>query len=858
MAVTVNNKNLGHATAYSYAKSKGYTGTEEEFAELMASYATVAESAAASAEAAEAARDKAAEWATGSTSGTPGETNNAEYFSGQAAGSATAASGSADNAERDALKAEGYAVGKQGGAAVSSDSPYYHANGEYYKEQAARSATSAGQSAWNAAADALKAEGYATGKQGGTDVGTDSPYYHANGEYYKDQASGSATAAAGSATNAAADALKSEGYATGKQNGTDVGSDSPYYHNSGKYYLEQTEAVAQSIPADYTELSSDVSSLKSALSLSEIVFVDNKYINTQGSIGSVVDLTPQTSTSGMYSIFDVSEGNSIFLNATGGTAGRLWAFIDSANKLLSHADANAIGENLIVPIPTNATKCIVNIVGHSPDACFYGYFPESNINKNSTKIENLSQKLNDSVYNDFISLNPSFTNGYIAYGTGTLDIIQPSGQSGGSSYQGIIWDKCNAGDLYKAKITATASRWPWFICDTNGAVLSLGTLGAGANDLIIEIPNNGAYFGANLFGLSDYVAKKVLLPKNNKQLSGSIFENIKFNYIHRYIAKGDTININSPTTYSSSFSGGYIFEECSAHDVFYVDIVNTASATYDISFYDASGNVISHSNQGINGKKFVNLCVIAPTNAKYVAFNTSDTNSTVRKLRNEYEYDVEKSNPLKGLKGVAFGTSLTARADINTYTGYLTYLRSMLLCQIDNQGIGGAYWFAPTGNESLNICKSVEDYTGYADKDFAIIEGCVNDWYGGRVLGTYNASVDALSVCGRLHKMIDHIYTQNPNIQIYVILDHYGKVNGEYDCSSTSVRNDKTQFDFYTELEKVCAFWGIPVIREYAISNIGKYGEQYLVDQIHCNELGAKQSATLIAKEMIRFGVKLK
>jgi len=53
------NKNLGHATAYGYAKAKGYTGTEEEFAELMASYGTVAQSAAASASAAAQAKTDA-------------------------------------------------------------------------------------------------------------------------------------------------------------------------------------------------------------------------------------------------------------------------------------------------------------------------------------------------------------------------------------------------------------------------------------------------------------------------------------------------------------------------------------------------------------------------------------------------------------------------------------------------------------------------------------------------------------------------------------------------------------------------------------------------------------------------------
>ena len=72
--------------------------------------------------------------------------------------------------------------------------------------------------------------------------------------------------AAEEATADAVDAaLKSEGFAVGKQNGTDVGSGSPYYHNNAKYYLEQAEAVAESIPEDYSELSDDVDDLKGAL-----------------------------------------------------------------------------------------------------------------------------------------------------------------------------------------------------------------------------------------------------------------------------------------------------------------------------------------------------------------------------------------------------------------------------------------------------------------------------------------------------------------------------------------------------------------------------------------------------------------
>ena len=84
---------------------------------------------------------------------------------------------------------------------------------------------------------ALKSEGYAIGKQNGSDVSPSSPYYHNNSKYYSQQASGSAT----SSEN---DALVSEGYATGKQNGQDVPESSPYYHNNAKYYSELSDPTA--------------------------------------------------------------------------------------------------------------------------------------------------------------------------------------------------------------------------------------------------------------------------------------------------------------------------------------------------------------------------------------------------------------------------------------------------------------------------------------------------------------------------------------------------------------------------------------------------------------------------------------
>lgn len=114
---------------------------------------------------------------------------------GEASTSATNAAGSATRAAADALKAEGYAVGKQNGSPVESESPYYHNNAEYYARHAgeqaynaSQSATAAGNSATAAAGDSLEAEGWATGEQNGTPVGPDSPYYHNNAAYYAQEA----------------------------------------------------------------------------------------------------------------------------------------------------------------------------------------------------------------------------------------------------------------------------------------------------------------------------------------------------------------------------------------------------------------------------------------------------------------------------------------------------------------------------------------------------------------------------------------------------------------------------------------------------------------------------------------------
>lgn len=180
MAITVNDKDLGMVTAYAYALSKGYTGTEEEFAELMASYATVAQEAAQSASnaalSASGAADSAAA-AAGSATDAGNSASAAEGSASDAAQSKTDAAGSAQNAHASADAAAGSASAASGSATSAANSASAAATSE---TNAASSANAAAGSANDASGSASAAAGSAAG------------------------AADSATAAAGSAAEAKA------------------------------------------------------------------------------------------------------------------------------------------------------------------------------------------------------------------------------------------------------------------------------------------------------------------------------------------------------------------------------------------------------------------------------------------------------------------------------------------------------------------------------------------------------------------------------------------------------------------------------------------------------------------------------
>lgn len=196
-------------------------------------------------------------------------------------------------------------------------------------------------------------------------------------------------------------------------------------------------------------------------------------------------------------------------------------------------------------------------------------------------------------------------------------------------------------------------------------------------------------------------------------------------------------------------------------------------------------------------------------------------------------------SPFNDLTGVAFGTSLTYRAQ--TTGGFLQYLPGLSGINFDNQGVGSATILSNGVQPAM--LPVITGYTGYSGKRVCILEGFVNDWYyNGESLGTWK-DTQQTTVCGCVRYALNHILTQNPDLTVFLVLDHYGK--GITAPNAVNSAN-QTQFEFYQEIEKVALSMGIRVIKEYELSEISNLTPQYLLDNIHMNALGAKQSANAI------------
>lgn len=303
-------KNVGHMSAWSLARSRGYTGTREEFAQLMADYATVAERAAQSAQDAENAKEYVDE-----------QTQIALQAARDAAASAQSASG----AHEDAASARTSAQNAQ-----QSETDALN-----YKNLAQRQAENS--------------EAWAVGTRDGVDVGTQDETYHNNAKYYAGQLDTAVETATTAATNAS-------------QSAQDAAASASAAAESARTLTIDPTLTQEGQAADAKQTGDEISGLKSGFNESTGCtalsgWIDGKQIKTN------VTTVPAPVTSSGWRCLSINctPGDVFTLNITGGSTARAYAFADSSDNYLSDMAAVSVTlTNYFVIAPSNAAKLILN------------------------------------------------------------------------------------------------------------------------------------------------------------------------------------------------------------------------------------------------------------------------------------------------------------------------------------------------------------------------------------------------------------------------------------------------------------------------------------------------------------------
>lgn len=144
------------------------------------------------------------------TSGDATYHNNAKYYANAASGSASTAVASDIAAAQSKEDAEAWAVGERDSTPVTSGDVTYHNNAKYYAGEAADSATAASSSETNAglsestaAQNKEDAEAWANGTRNGVPVTSGDAAYHNNAKYWAGEVSGAVNDMVGATSSTA-------------------------------------------------------------------------------------------------------------------------------------------------------------------------------------------------------------------------------------------------------------------------------------------------------------------------------------------------------------------------------------------------------------------------------------------------------------------------------------------------------------------------------------------------------------------------------------------------------------------------------------------------------------------------------
>ena len=135
-------------------------------------------------------------------------------------------------------------------------------------------------------------------------------------------------------------------------------------------YRTGTTAAGQWVYSNIDRMTGD--DITAHVAFNKAYTANNRYINTNVTIGDIVSFTPVVFSRFAYAIIPCNAGDTFTITGRGAGAARLWAFVDENKTLISKSIGNAFALNEIITAPTNSAYLIVNFDMLTEYSCYKG------------------------------------------------------------------------------------------------------------------------------------------------------------------------------------------------------------------------------------------------------------------------------------------------------------------------------------------------------------------------------------------------------------------------------------------------------------------------------------------------------
>ena len=589
-------------------------------------------------------------------------------------------------------------------------------------------------------------------------------------------------------------------------------------------------------------------------------FQQGKYIQTNLSVGDTIAIgSPQTSANFAYKVVDVSEGDKITLNGTGGNAGRLWAFVNSSNALISNASTNVTASNLVLTAPANAAKLVLNMTAASIGANYVGMSVDSRIAGNVDATLSVSGKAAGAkeVGDGFKQSEELFTN-VVFYGEnvfitgGVFD-----GNNTAVTYAGDGVYSIGTSDYgrtsFGPQLAIKAGYYVLYGVEYGDAFISTSQsindaifVNSSSNPKIVFIENDiAAYlcfrisqapqlpFTIKPFLYSTKIQKGLDAEKTlSRSISGNLLETELCMWTNgKYI--GDTGDMGTSALLDCS---DYI--PCDGFNSLRKSFVYNGQEQGSCgAFYDANKVFISKIGS--------NSSISVPASAKYVRLNRTHrfcdrvNNGNYIYFCNTSKWDKKTISALGD--SITYGYGLQDREN----EVWTTLLVNKTGAIVNNYGLNSSKVSNITGDEVQSF---VDRRESVPDSDLIIIFGGTNDyWHQVTNVGTAD-SYDVATFGGALNYLFNYYQTQYPSKKILYVFPMHQYYSGNPDSHDFG----KGTFDDFRQVAiGACANSGIPMLDLYAKSGTNVAGNStqknyYTIDGVHPNAVGQKLLADLI------------